>query len=84
MFLSLQSILKSSPGGARNPFKKQKEATKNVQSPLSLTERTLVEVHSTHEHAENEDVSHIYITVSFMCSFNIVNVNFLIIFYIRC
>ncbi|KAL0901352.1 hypothetical protein ABMA27_006631 [Loxostege sticticalis] len=44
--------IKSSPGGARNPFKKQQEATKNVQSPLSLTERTLVEVH---DHSENDD-----------------------------
>ncbi|XP_049875326.1 WD repeat and HMG-box DNA-binding protein 1 [Pectinophora gossypiella] len=41
--------IKSSPGGARNPFKKQQEAVKNVQSPLSLTDRTLVEVHSTEE-----------------------------------
>lgn len=55
--LIFQPILKSSPGGARNPFKKQQEATKNVQSPLSLTERTLVEVHSTHDPSENEDVS---------------------------
>lgn len=52
--------IKSSPGGARNPFKKQQETTRNVQSPLSLTERTLVEVHSTADVStadvtENED-----------------------------
>ncbi|XP_061709099.1 WD repeat and HMG-box DNA-binding protein 1 [Cydia pomonella] len=46
--------IKSSPAGVRNPFKKQQEATKSVQSPLSLTERTLVEVHST-EPSENTD-----------------------------
>ncbi|XP_059050858.1 WD repeat and HMG-box DNA-binding protein 1 [Achroia grisella] len=44
--------IKSSPGGVRNPFRKQQEAIK-VQSPLSLTERTLVEVHSTDVPAEN-------------------------------
>ncbi|XP_063357928.1 uncharacterized protein LOC134647507 [Cydia amplana] len=48
--------IKSSPAGVRNPFKKQQEATKNVPSPLSLTERTLVEVHST-EPSENTDPS---------------------------
>ncbi|RVE48134.1 hypothetical protein evm_007194 [Chilo suppressalis] len=47
--------IKSSPGGARNPFRKQQETAKNVQSPLSLTERTLVEVHSTGDLTENED-----------------------------
>ncbi|CAK1540165.1 unnamed protein product [Leptosia nina] len=47
--------IKSSPGGARNPFKKQQDTNKNVQSPLSLTERTLVEVHSTAEATENHD-----------------------------
>ncbi|CAG9796474.1 unnamed protein product [Diatraea saccharalis] len=47
--------IKSSPGGKRNPFRMQHEAVKNVQSPLSLTERTLVEVHSNGDHAENED-----------------------------
>ncbi|XP_022130304.2 WD repeat and HMG-box DNA-binding protein 1 [Pieris rapae] len=46
--------IKSSPGGARNPFKKQQDSNKNVQSPLTLTERTLVEVHTT-ETAENSD-----------------------------
>lgn len=43
-------------GGSRNPFKKQQEVTKNVQNPLSLTERNLVEVHSTNS-GENKDVS---------------------------
>lgn len=52
----LQTI-KASPGGVRNPFRKQQEVTKCVQSPLSLTERTLVEVHSTADTAENTDVS---------------------------
>ncbi|XP_013197193.2 WD repeat and HMG-box DNA-binding protein 1 [Amyelois transitella] len=47
--------IKSSPGGARNPFKKQQEASKNVQSPLTLTERTLVEVHSSDDVSENKD-----------------------------
>ncbi|XP_026758868.2 WD repeat and HMG-box DNA-binding protein 1 [Galleria mellonella] len=47
--------IKSSPGGVRNPFRKQQETTKSVQSPLSLTDRTLVEVHSTDELAENTD-----------------------------
>ncbi|XP_045493437.1 WD repeat and HMG-box DNA-binding protein 1 [Colias croceus] len=46
--------IKSSPGGARNPFKKQQDSSKTVQSPLALTERTLVEVHSTAE-TENDD-----------------------------
>lgn len=47
--------IKASPGGVRNPFRKQQEVTKCVQSPLSLTERTLVEVHSTADTAENTD-----------------------------
>ncbi|CAG4978098.1 unnamed protein product [Parnassius apollo] len=47
--------IKSSPSGARNPFKKQQDTTKNVQSPLSLTERTLVEIHATSDSAENKD-----------------------------
>ncbi|CAH0727458.1 unnamed protein product, partial [Brenthis ino] len=45
--------IRSSPGGARNPFKKQQEAVKAAQSPLSLTDRTLVEVHSTEEPIES-------------------------------
>lgn len=48
--------IKSSPGGARNPFRKKQESAKNAPSPLSLTERTLVEVHST-DAVENKDVS---------------------------
>lgn len=56
--------MKSSPGGARNPFRKQAEATKVVsQSPLSLTERTLVEVHAVEDKSENNDVSMIIIFV---------------------
>lgn len=47
--------IKSSPGGARNPFRKQQEATKVVQSPLSLTERNLVEIQSTAETSQNND-----------------------------
>ncbi|XP_039757600.1 WD repeat and HMG-box DNA-binding protein 1 [Pararge aegeria] len=47
--------IKSSPGGARNPFRKQLETAKLVQSPLSLTERTLVEVHATEDQTENGD-----------------------------
>lgn len=56
--------MKSSPGGARNPFRKQAEAAKVVsQSPLSLTERTLVEVHAVEDKSENNDVSMIMIFV---------------------
>ncbi|XP_072941317.1 WD repeat and HMG-box DNA-binding protein 1 [Epargyreus clarus] len=48
--------IKSSPGGARNPFKKQHDASKSVQSPLTLTDRALVEVHSTaSDVSENSD-----------------------------
>ncbi|XP_034835904.1 WD repeat and HMG-box DNA-binding protein 1 [Maniola hyperantus] len=47
--------IKSSPGGARNPFRKQQEIAKVVQSPLSLTERTLVEVHATKDSSDNCD-----------------------------
>ncbi|CAH2050631.1 unnamed protein product, partial [Iphiclides podalirius] len=47
--------IKSSPGGGRNPFRKQQDSAKNVQSPLSLTERTLVEVHATSNSTENKD-----------------------------
>ncbi|CAH2102314.1 unnamed protein product [Euphydryas editha] len=47
--------IRSSPGGARNPFRKQAEAAKVVQSPLSLTERTLVEVHAVEDKSENND-----------------------------
>ncbi|XP_053622607.1 WD repeat and HMG-box DNA-binding protein 1 [Plodia interpunctella] len=46
--------IKSSPGGARNPFRKQQEAAKTAQNPLSLTDRNLVEVHST-DLSENND-----------------------------
>ncbi|XP_041975465.1 WD repeat and HMG-box DNA-binding protein 1 [Aricia agestis] len=45
--------IKASPGGIRNPFKKQ-AAAKTTASPLSLTERTLVEVHSENT-TENDD-----------------------------
>ncbi|KAI5644928.1 minichromosome loss protein, mcl1, middle region domain-containing protein [Phthorimaea operculella] len=41
--------IKSSPGGARNPFKKQQEAAKNGPSPLSLTDRNFVETPATEE-----------------------------------
>ncbi|KAJ2948140.1 hypothetical protein O0L34_g9942 [Tuta absoluta] len=41
--------IKSSPGGARNPFKKQHEATKTGPSPLSLTDRNFVETPATEE-----------------------------------
>ncbi|KAL4716859.1 hypothetical protein ACJJTC_012670 [Scirpophaga incertulas] len=47
--------IKSSPGGPRNPFKKQQDSTKHIQSPLSLTERTLIEVHASNDQTENED-----------------------------
>ncbi|XP_026497855.2 WD repeat and HMG-box DNA-binding protein 1 [Vanessa tameamea] len=47
--------IKSSPGGARNPFRRQPDSTKAVQSPLSLTERTLVEVHAADDKTENDD-----------------------------
>lgn len=46
-------------GGSRNPFKKQQEVTKNAQNPLSLTDRNLVEVHST-DSQENKDVRKIF------------------------
>ncbi|OWR47950.1 acidic nucleoplasmic DNA-binding protein 1 [Danaus plexippus plexippus] len=47
--------IKSSPGGARNPFKKHLD-NKPSQSPLSLTERTLVEVHQQQtDDTENSD-----------------------------
>ncbi|XP_073957413.1 chromosome transmission fidelity 4 [Choristoneura fumiferana] len=46
--------IKSSPAGIRNPFKKQQDNAKNVQSPLSLTARTLVDVHAT-DTSENTD-----------------------------
>ncbi|XP_048489495.1 WD repeat and HMG-box DNA-binding protein 1 [Plutella xylostella] len=47
--------IKSSPGGARNPFKKQRDASRAAHSPLSLTERNLVELDSTQEVGENLD-----------------------------
>ncbi|CAH0592617.1 unnamed protein product [Chrysodeixis includens] len=47
--------IKSSPGRARNIFKKQASSTKNGPSPLSLTERTLVEVHNPADASENDD-----------------------------
>lgn len=50
--------IKSSPAGLRNPFKKQQDNAKNVQSPLTLTARTLVDVHET-DTLENTDVSDI-------------------------
>ncbi|KAJ8735714.1 hypothetical protein PYW07_007334 [Mythimna separata] len=47
--------VKSSPGRARNIFKKQATNTKSAQSPLSLTERTLVEVHRPADNSENDE-----------------------------
>ncbi|CAG9135627.1 unnamed protein product [Plutella xylostella] len=47
--------IKSSPGGARNPFKKQRDASRAAHSPLSLTDRNLVELDSTQEIGENLD-----------------------------
>lgn len=47
--------IKSSPGGPRNIFKKQATNTKSIQSPLSLTERVLVDVHKPNDSTENED-----------------------------
>ncbi|XP_068626537.1 WD repeat and HMG-box DNA-binding protein 1 isoform X2 [Battus philenor] len=47
--------IKASPGTGRNPFKKQQDGTKNVASPLTLTERILVDVHATNDSTENED-----------------------------
>ncbi|GBP37504.1 WD repeat and HMG-box DNA-binding protein 1 [Eumeta japonica] len=45
---------RSSPG-SRNPFKKQQSTTKNIQSPLTLTDRALVEVHSTTDLEEDKE-----------------------------
>ncbi|KPJ08679.1 WD repeat and HMG-box DNA-binding protein 1 [Papilio machaon] len=47
--------IKSSPMGKRNPFRKQQDTVKSIQNPLSLTDRTLVEVHTTPETMENND-----------------------------
>ncbi|KAJ0182402.1 hypothetical protein K1T71_001771 [Dendrolimus kikuchii] len=58
--------IKCSPSGARNPFRKQQEATKNVQSPLTLTDRNLVEVHPTAESTENNDPLKPLVGESFM------------------
>ncbi|KAF9801546.1 hypothetical protein SFRURICE_015040 [Spodoptera frugiperda] len=49
--------IKSSPGRARNIFKKKSTNSSAAQSPLSLTERTLVEVHKPTENSENNDPS---------------------------
>ncbi|XP_049691894.2 WD repeat and HMG-box DNA-binding protein 1 [Helicoverpa armigera] len=45
----------SSPGRARNIFKKKATSSKDAQSPLSLTDRTLVEVHRPADTSENDD-----------------------------
>ncbi|XP_013135279.1 PREDICTED: WD repeat and HMG-box DNA-binding protein 1 [Papilio polytes] len=47
--------IKSSPMGKRNPFRKQQDTIKSAQNPLSLTDRTLVEVHTNPESTENND-----------------------------
>ncbi|KAH9641783.1 hypothetical protein HF086_003909 [Spodoptera exigua] len=49
--------IKSSPGRARNIFKKKSTNSSVAQSPLSLTERTLVEVHKPTVNSENDDPS---------------------------
>ncbi|XP_050666670.1 WD repeat and HMG-box DNA-binding protein 1 [Leptidea sinapis] len=47
--------IKPSPRAARNPFKKQQESAKIVPSTLTLTERTLVEVHATDTNTSSDD-----------------------------